>query len=1080
MKKSLFYSMLATTMLFATSCQQDEVFVDGNEAVVQFQISTPEIATRAYSDGMTATNLQYAVYDKDGKQITEMFPGVGHGEKEIKGSTTVELKLAQGNTYHVLFWASAEGAPYTVDFDTHKLTVDYNGYSNDESRDAFYKWHTVTVNSNEPQRVELRRPFAQLNIGTGDMQDAAAAGVTVATTKVTVTDVYNTLDFKEGSVTGEENVTFDYAAVPTNETFPVDGYDYLAMNYVLVPADKVVVDKVELTYTSAQVADETRTFTSIPLQRNYRTNIYGDLLTKGVDFIVEIVPTYTNDHLELWDGTMLRKPTVDDVNKTIKISEGSELAWFAALVNGELPSEMRATAPADALEGYTVSLECDIDLNNKAWTPIGVAGAVFKGTFDGNGHTIKNLNVDVTDKMVGDKPYSAGLFGSVRGTVKNLNIEKAVIKGNYKAGAVVGDGLCTRIENCHVSGAEIVSTPDANKDNANHVGGIVGYLSAEPTAWVKNCTVKNSTVTAYRDVAAIAGTANGSNALVEHNVAENVIVTADQTVAYKESGKAPNAGEIVGRNIANTDLSTNTAINVRLNAGKPDSSIKIYSLEDLKALATAVNNGDNYKGKTVVLMSDIDLKNEEWTPIGNSTNKFQGTFDGGFNTIKNLVITGNNSYVGLFGFTTDGEIKNLTIENANVSGYLAVGVVAGSPYTSKYTNITVKGHVEVNGFAYVGGVGGRNAYANWNNVIVDVDAESYVKANSVENGTAYRTYVGGVCGFNGEDGHSFTNITSNINVEGSTCDVGGLFGIAHYGNKFINCVGTGNVKITDAAEADEAEEIGGIAGVWHNGGADVTFTNCKFTGTLKTNITEGVDLSNNTIVGKAYSASGKGKLIIDGSVIAVTADELVAALESGQDVVLTEDVKIDPAGMSNAYGTTGINVKNGQTIDGGGHTLDIKGAGGTWDSGISTTGGLIKNIKVTGSFRGIFVNHNSEHKEKVVLDNVIIDGTTYTISCDQGTGEGLEAKESTFKGWTSYAATLGNAKFTDCYFGKGNGYSYCRPYAPTEFVGCEFEAGYRIDPRAAVTFENCTFGGVALTNANVADLVTNTANATVK
>ncbi|MBP3671467.1 MAG: hypothetical protein J6J06_05845, partial [Bacteroidaceae bacterium] len=428
MKKSLFYSMLATTMLFATSCQQDEVFVDGNEAVVQFQISTPEMATRAYSDGTTATNLQWAVYDAQGVRVEGMQPG----SKEINGKTNVELKLAKGKSYNVLFWASAEGAPYTVDFDTHKLTVDYNGYSNDEKRDAFYNWYPVEVNAvGEAQVVQLRRPFAQLNIGTGDMQDAAAAGVTVATTKVTVTDVYNTLDFKEGSVTGEENVTFDYAAVPTNETFPVDGYDYLAMNYVLVPADKVVVDKVELTYTSAQVADETRTFTSIPLQRNYRTNIYGDLLTKGVDFIVEIVPTYTNDHLELWDGTMLRKPTVDDVNKTIKISEGSELAWFAALVNGELPSEMRATAPADALEGYTVSLECDIDLNNKAWTPIGVAGAVFKGTFDGNGHTIKNLNVDVTDKMVGDKPYSAGLFGSVRGTVKNLNIEKAVIKGNY-------------------------------------------------------------------------------------------------------------------------------------------------------------------------------------------------------------------------------------------------------------------------------------------------------------------------------------------------------------------------------------------------------------------------------------------------------------------------------------------------------------------------------------------------------------------------------------------------------------------------------------------------------------------------
>lgn len=211
------------------------------------------------------------------------------------------------------------------------------------------------------------------------------------------------------------------------------------------------------------------------------------------------------------------------------------------------------------------------------------------------------------------------------------------------------------------------------------------------------------------------------------------------------------------------------------------------------------------------------------------------------------------------------------------------------------------------------------------------------------------------------------------------------------------------------------------------------------------------------------------------------ADGLVEALESGKDVVFNDDVKIDPAGMSNAYGTTGINVKNGQTIDGNGNTLDIKGAGGTWDSGINTTGGTIKNLTVTGSFRGIFINHNSTHSEPVVLENVIIDGTTYTISCDQGMNQTLTATNSTFNGWTSYAGTLGDAEFIDCSFGEGNGYAFCRPYAPTEFVNCNFAKGYKIDPRAAVTFENCTIDGVALTSSNLSTLVTSRIeNATVK
>ena len=175
--------------------------------------------------------------------------------------------------------------------------------------------------------------------------------------------------------------------------------------------------------------------------------------------------------------------------------------------------------------------------------------------------------------------------------------------------------------------------------------------------------------------------------------------------------------------------------------------------------------------------------------------------------------------------------------------------------------------------------------------------------------------------------------------------------------------------------------------------------------------------------------------------------------------------------MDNAYGKTGINVLNGQTIDGKGHTLDIKGAGGTWDSGINTTGGIIKNIKITGSFRGVFINHNSTYSEKVVLDNVVIEGTVYTISCDQGLYQGLEATNCTFNGWTSFAATLGDAKFVNCKFGEGNGYAFCRPYSNTEFVGCEFEAGFSLDPAAIVTFEGCTLDGVALTEENLAELI---------
>ena len=84
--------------------------------------------------------------------------------------------------------------------------------------------------------------------------------------------------------------------------------------------------------------------------------------------------------------------------------------------------------------------------------------------------------------------------------------------------------------------------------------------------------------------------------------------------------------------------------------------------------------------------------------------------------------------------------------------------------------------------------------------------------------------------------------------------------------------------------------------------------------------------------------------------------------------------------------------------------------------------------------------------------------------------QNLEATDCTIKGWTSFAATIGTAKFTNCTFAKGNGYAYCRPYAPTTFVGCDFEAGFKVDPCAPITFENCKLDGVAITADNVASL----------
>ncbi len=306
----------------------------------------------------------------------------------------------------------------------------------------------------------------------------------------------------------------------------------------------------------------------------------------------------------------------------------------------------------------------------------------------------------------------------------------------------------------------------------------------------------------------------------------------------------------------------------------------ISTLEELKAFRDEVNAGNTFKGETIELANDIDLGGEEWTPIGTQSHKFQGIFNGNGHTISNLKINSSNSEnSGFFGFTTNGEIKNLTFNNADVVGYLNVGVVAGCPYTSKYSNIKLTGDIKVSGYAYVGGMFGKNAYADLTDLTIDANAGSYVKADS-ENS---RTYVGGIVGFMGEGNQTVMNVISNISVIGSTCDIGGIAGIAHYGNKFINVVCAAElIQLVNANDDGDHLEIGGIAGVWLNqSGETVLLLNCSAENTTLKSSLKGVDRSEdvkgNDITGRSYSeeTSTSGSLIIGNVKTSETGSEYV-------------------------------------------------------------------------------------------------------------------------------------------------------------------------------------------------------------
>ena len=196
-------------------------------------------------------------------------------------------------------------------------------------------------------------------------------------------------------------------------------------------------------------------------------------------------------------------------------------------------------------------------------------------------------------------------------------------------------------------------------------------------------------------------------------------------------------------------------------------------------------------------------------------------------------------------------------------------------------------------------------------------------------------------------------------------------------------------------------------------------------------------------------------------------DSIIEDLKSGEDVTLTSNVT--GSASKGGYSKAGI-VLNGQTVDGGGHTLTVNGANSTWDCAVYHGGGTLKNITVAGAFRGVFTAGSSSD---IILDNVIFKDVVYTFNSDDGNKEyGVYISNSTLNGWTSHSDVHKEVVYTNCSFGEGSGYAYCRPYGPTTFVRCNFCEGYTIEPLTEILLVDCKLNGVAITDANISDIAT--------
>ena len=314
MNKKLLKSFAAAAMsVLALACAKEPVTGDGQTVEATFDVDVPGVmATKAIGDGMTASQLYYQVFDEKSNPIE----GLGVQTKKMNsGKTTVTFQLVKDQTYNFVFWAQTPTEGYYEIDGTEglkKISANYaDKNANDENFDAFYAVEKLTVNGPISESVTLTRPFAQVNIATTGKIAAGPAskeldfdGATSTVTFKNVPTEFSPLS-SDDVVDGTESVVFASAAVPEgNITVAGKEYKYLSMNYVFAPKNGSVYDvAAELTVAGKTVPVSVP---NVPLKRNWRTNIVGNLLLTGAQFNVVVDPVFENEETMAYDEEAFR------------------------------------------------------------------------------------------------------------------------------------------------------------------------------------------------------------------------------------------------------------------------------------------------------------------------------------------------------------------------------------------------------------------------------------------------------------------------------------------------------------------------------------------------------------------------------------------------------------------------------------------------------------------------------------------------------------------------------------------------------------------------------------------------------
>lgn len=375
---------------------------------------------------------------------------------------------------------------------------------------------------------------------------------------------------------------------------------------------------------------------------------------------------------------------------------------------------------------------------------------------------------------------------------------------------------------------------------------------------------------------------------------------------------------------------------------------------ELKQIST-LTSSVTLSGCTFVMTQDIDLEGSAtntFTPIGNSTYKFSGTFDGKGYTVKGLYVNSPDSnYQGLFGQVKNGNIKNLTVEG-EVTGQSNCGGIVGKTEQGSSGSYAIEkcvSKVKVTGESFIGGICGDHGFGEIRNCI---------NAGEVT-GTGSSGGTGGIAGTSGK------NIINcaNFGTVNGTSYVGGIVGNMSNGSEIKNCYNAGKISGNSAVGLISGDSNSNCS-IDNNAYVDISGTGLSsygnntgnFTAATNYNISQVSELQTSlndwVTTNSTYTCNKWNKTVLVNSIsfpvcVDVTGSISVPTGESSGsytvgDVILSDGTKVSGSltdeQKTKAVGvvfTTTYNPVDGSNDDG--NTVLMVGIHNSWEYGTGET-----------------------------------------------------------------------------------------------------------------------------------------------